>query len=157
MSNEPILLLLHGVGQGDRDGTWQATCSEALVRLGYPDLENVQVIAPQFAHALKGVDEPRPLPPVTTKQLSREAAKKNRRGFERRMGAIEFRLGRPDRGQGRVGGDAAVRAAYEHLKAVEQAKTTSKIQRFARRSCTAFSPSFRSQAGSSSSATASAP
>lgn len=122
MSNEPILLLLHGVGQGDRDGTWQATCSEALVRLGYPDLENVQVIAPQFAHALKGVDEPRPLPPVTTKQLSREAAKKNRRGFERRMGAIEFRLGRPDRGQGRVGGDAAVRAAYEHLKAVEQAK-----------------------------------
>ncbi|MCB5274739.1 hypothetical protein BJG92_02276 [Arthrobacter sp. SO5] len=41
----------------------------------------------------------------------REAAKKNRRDFERRIGAVEFRLGRHDRGNGRPGGDAVINLA----------------------------------------------
>lgn len=122
VSNEPILLLLHGVGKGDRDETWQATCSAALTRLGYPDLENVRVIAPQFAHALKGVDEPQPLPAVTAKPLSGVAAKKNRRDFDRRMGAIEFRLGHSDHGKGWAGSDAAAGTALELFAVLKQAK-----------------------------------
>ena len=113
MSNEPILLLLHGVGKGNPDATWQASCSEALNRLGYPDLENVRVIAPQYAHALMGIDEPQTLPVVTVKQLSRDASLKNRRDYERRMGEIEVRLGRSDRGQGWSGVAPLITAAVD--------------------------------------------
>lgn len=111
MSNEPILLFLHGVGDGDRDGDWIDGLTEILVSLGYPDLEAVRVIAPKYAHALKGADDNDPLPGLTIKQPLREAAKKNRRDFERRIGAVEFRLGRHDRGNGRLGGDAVINLA----------------------------------------------
>ncbi|KQV08145.1 alpha/beta fold hydrolase [Leifsonia sp. Root112D2] len=111
MSNEPILLFLHGVGDGDQDDNWKIHFAEALTRLGYPDLDTVRVIAPKYAHALKGWDDKELLPSVTIKQLGREAAKKNRRDFERRMAAIEFRLGRHDPGNGQPGGDALIGAA----------------------------------------------
>lgn len=111
MSNEPILLFLHGVGDGNQDGEWMIGLTAGLVRLGYPDLDTVQVIAPKYAHALKGADDNDPLPRLTIKQPLREAAKKNRREFERRIGAVEFRLGRHDRGDGRLGGDAVINLA----------------------------------------------
>lgn len=110
---KPILLFLHGVGAGDPDAKWRVRLSESLVRVGYPDLDAVRVIAPRYAHALKGADEVESLPPLTSKQPSGEAARKNRREFERRMGAIEFRLGSQDRGGGFVGGDALVDAAVD--------------------------------------------
>ena len=111
MSNEPILLFLHGVGDGDKDDNWKIRFTEALNRLGYPDLDTVRVIAPKYAHALKGWDDKVPLPGVTIKQPPRDAVKKNRRDFERRMGAVEFRLGRHDRGNGQPGGDAVIGVA----------------------------------------------
>ena len=111
MSNEPILLFLHGVGDGNQDGDWMVGLTEILVRLGYPDLDRVRVIAPKYAHSLVGSDDDDPLPGLTIKQPLREAAKKNRRDFERRIGAIEFRLGRHDRGNGRWGGDAVINLA----------------------------------------------
>ncbi|TFD36293.1 hypothetical protein E3T34_01065 [Cryobacterium sp. TMT1-62] len=110
MSNEPILLFLHGVGDGDKDDNWKIRFTEALTSLGYPDLDTVRVIAPKYAHALKGWDEKVPLPGVTIKQPPRDVAKKNRRDFERRMGAVEFRLGRHDRGHGYAGGNAYIGA-----------------------------------------------
>lgn len=111
MSNEPILLFLHGVGDGDPEDSWKAHCADALVRLGYPDLEGVQVIVPKYAHALKGFDGNEKLPGLTVKQPSRDAARKNRREFEHRTGAIEFRLGRHDHGNGILGVDVAISAA----------------------------------------------
>lgn len=111
MSNKPILLFLHGVGDGDQDDKWRLRLTESLVRLGYPDLDTVQVIAPKYPHSLVNSDDNFPLPDVTIKQPSREAAKKNRRDFERRIGAVEFRLGRHDRGNGRLGGDAVINLA----------------------------------------------
>jgi hypothetical protein len=102
------LLFLHGVGDGDKDDNWKIRFTEALIRLGYPDLDTVRVIAPKYAHALKDWDEKVPLPGVTIKEPSREAAKENRRDFERRIGAVEFRLGRHDGGNGRFGGDAVI-------------------------------------------------
>lgn len=111
MSNEPILLFLHGVGDGDRDDTWKVSCSEALTRLGYPDLDAVEVIAPKFAHALKGWDDEQSLPAVTMKQLSGETARKNRQDFQLRMRAVEFRLGPSDRGDGQLVGNAIVDVA----------------------------------------------
>ena len=111
MSNEPILLFLHGVGDGDQDDKWKIAVTEALTRLGYPDLNTVRVIAPKYAHALKGWDDKVPLPGVTIKQPPRDAARQNRRDFERRMGTVEFRLGRHDRGNGQPGGDAVIGVA----------------------------------------------
>ncbi len=48
MANAPILLFLHGVGDGDPDGAWQAALETSLARLGYPDLTGVRVIAPKY-------------------------------------------------------------------------------------------------------------
>lgn len=111
MSNKPTLLFLHGVGPGDLEGKWKTPLDDALTNLGYPSLESVEVVAPQYAHALKGWDEKDPLPGVKVKQPSREAAKQNRRNFERRVGAIEFRLGRHDRGHVMPGFEGLVDAA----------------------------------------------
>jgi pimeloyl-ACP methyl ester carboxylesterase len=108
---EPTLLFLHGVGDGDQDDTWKAQLSDTLSRLGYPDLNSARVIAPKYAHALKGSDDIDSLPDVTVKQPTRDAARKNRREFERRMGAIEYRLGRPERGKGHFARDAVVDVA----------------------------------------------
>ncbi|MBF4570483.1 hypothetical protein ITJ57_17085 [Plantibacter sp. VKM Ac-2880] len=98
MPSTPTLLFLHGVGKGDLDGAWKVPLNETLLGLGYPGLDAVRVVAPQYSHALKDWDEKEPLPGVKVKQPPREAAKQNRRDFERRVGAVEFRLGRHDRG-----------------------------------------------------------
>ncbi|MET3511486.1 hypothetical protein [Plantibacter flavus] len=98
MSSIPTLLFLHGVGPGDPEGNWNIPLTDALVGLGYPDLSSVHVVAPQYAHALKGWDEKESLPGERVKQPSRDASKQNRRDFERRIGALEFRLGRHHRG-----------------------------------------------------------
>lgn len=111
MSNETILLFLHGVGDGDPDDAWKMRLTETLVDLGYPKLDTVEVITPKYAHSLRGSDDNDPLPPLTIKQPQREAAKKNRRDFERRIGAVEYRLGRHDGGNGRAGADAVVNLA----------------------------------------------
>ncbi|PTT66876.1 alpha/beta hydrolase [Arthrobacter sp. HMWF013] len=111
MSNEPILLFLHGVGDGDQDDNWKARLTATLVRLGYPELNTGRVITPKYAHALRGSDDKEPLPGLTIKQPSREVAKKNRRDFERRIGAVEYRLGRHDRGEGWLGGEAVINLA----------------------------------------------
>lgn len=116
MSAEPILVYLHGVGDGDQDDVWRKHLTRSLQSLGYPSLDSIQVIAPKYAHALKGSDDRESVPEVTLKQLSRDAARKNRRDFERRVGAIEFRLGRHDRGEGRPILDAAAAAALRFPK-----------------------------------------
>lgn len=108
LSNESILLFLHGVGNGDPEDRWRMGLTQSLERLGYAGLEPLRVIAPKYAHALRGTDEPWQLPGLTIKRPLREAAKKNRREFERRIGALESRLGRHDRGRGYFGGDVMV-------------------------------------------------
>ncbi|WP_198318369.1 alpha/beta hydrolase [Arthrobacter sp. YN] len=95
--------------------------TQSLARLGYPELESLSVIAPKYAHALKGADQPCQLPGLTIKQPLREAARKNRRDFERRIGALEYRLGRHDRGNGYVGSDIVVDAAVA-LPSFDQAR-----------------------------------
>ena len=122
MSNEPILLFLHGVGDGDQNDNWKVALSESLTALGYPSLDQIRTIAPKYAHALKGWDDGEALPAVTVKQPSGEAAKQNRRDFERRMGAIEFRLGRHNHGDGLPGGDAIIDAAVAMLPQFDQAR-----------------------------------
>jgi pimeloyl-ACP methyl ester carboxylesterase len=103
MSSKPTFLFLHGVGTGDPEGEWQERLSETLRRLGYPGLDSARVIAPRYAHLLRGADDPEPLPPIVGKQPTGDAAKSNRRDFERRIGAIEFRLGTQDPGKGMPG------------------------------------------------------
>lgn len=110
-NDAPILVFLHGVGTGDRDDKWMTQLSQSLTKIGYPEANATQVIAPKYAHALKGWDYKVALPDVTVKQPVREAARQNRREFERRTGAVEFRLGRHDRGVGWPGGEFVIGGA----------------------------------------------
>ncbi|MGR0319463.1 hypothetical protein [Agromyces sp. ZXT2-3] len=114
MSNDTTLLFLHGVGTGDQADLWKSRLAASLARLGYPELDSVRVIAPKYAHALKDWDEREELPGLTVKHPSGDAAKRNRRDFERRVGAVEYRLGRHDRGGSLPGGDALVDLALGH-------------------------------------------
>lgn len=107
---KPILLLLHGVGDGGSE-EWAPVISRTLVDLGYSDLEGVRIVAPKYAHALRGSDDDDPVPPLTVKAPTGEAARKNRREFERRVGAVEVALGCHDQGTGWAGGDAVADAA----------------------------------------------
>jgi pimeloyl-ACP methyl ester carboxylesterase len=111
LPNEPILLFLHGIGNGNQNGEWLSRLTVTLSHLGYPDLDPAQVMAPKYAHALRGTDDNDPMPGITIKQPARDSAKKNRRDFERRIGAVEFRLGRHDQGTGRLGSDTVVNLA----------------------------------------------
>ncbi|MFT2691521.1 hypothetical protein [Clavibacter zhangzhiyongii] len=119
MTNAPVLLFLHGVGDGDLEDTWRAYLTRGLAQLGYPDLDGVEVIAPKYAHALRGWDEKQALPGLTSKQPVREAARTNRREFEQRMGALEFRLGRDDAGSGIPLAEAAFDAALRNSRFVQ--------------------------------------
>lgn len=111
MTNEPTLLFLHGVGKGDHEGKWRTALASSLAQLGYPSFDSRRVVAPKYAHMLTGWDDTIPLPQVTIKTLSRELARTNRREFERRIGAVEFRMGRHDHGVGGALNDAVVGAA----------------------------------------------
>lgn len=104
MSNRPYLLFLHGVGAEQSDG-WKGTLSDALTSVRYPGLDGATVVAPKYPNSLKGVDDNDPLPRLTIKAPTGEAAKTNRRDFERRENAIEVMLGPHDRGKGWFGGD----------------------------------------------------
>ncbi len=122
MTDRPILLFLHGVGNGDPEDLWLGHMTDALEALGYPGLEGVHYLAPKYSHALRGVDDPvPPLPPVTLRKLGRDEARVNRREFERRIAGLEVRFGRLNRGA-RVGAlDLGARAAVE-LPAFSQAR-----------------------------------
>lgn len=96
MSDKPVLLFLHGVGDGDPGSQWKTVLEKSLTRSGYPNLDGTTVIVPLYAHALKGCDEPKPLPVRTIKAPGRDAAKLNRRDFERRLASVEHRIGRQD-------------------------------------------------------------
>lgn len=111
MSHEPFLLFLHGVGDGNKDGAWLTGLEAALTRLGYPDVDPERIIAPTYAHALRGSDESIPLPRITVKQPARDKARQNRRDFERRTAALEFRLGRHNQGNGWGGAESVVNAS----------------------------------------------
>lgn len=120
MTDKPILLFLHGVGSGDWKDGWKPALAGALAELGYPELDAAEVIAPKYPNALHGVDDNVPLPELTVKAPSGEVAKRNRRDFERREGAIEVRLGRHVPGKGWFGGDAVAQGAL-HVPKFDQA------------------------------------
>lgn len=106
MVEHPILLFLHGVGEGDLENTWRGRLSETLTTVGFPGLDEVDIVAPKYADALfaadaaDGVDVPGKLPAITIKKLSGDAAKARRREFEQATAAMEYRLGRHQRGKG---------------------------------------------------------
>lgn len=122
MSDRPTLLFLHGVGDGDPEDLWLTHLDEALKAIGYPGMSDVEYLAPKYAHALKGIDNPvPPLPPVTISKLGREDARANRREFERRISAAESRFGRHNSGTRRQVVDIGVQVAVMHSK-FEQAR-----------------------------------
>jgi pimeloyl-ACP methyl ester carboxylesterase len=111
MPDKPIMLFLHGVNESEGDAPWRETLDAQLLKAGYPGLEQVEVIAPKYPHTLNGFDKALPLPKVTIDSLSGDAAKRNRQEFERRVGAIEVRLGRHESSSSLVAGDGLVNAA----------------------------------------------
>lgn len=121
MSDDTYLLFLHGVGDGDPEDKWAAALNESLERAGYPALSTDRILVPKYAHALKGADDDVPLAPITIESPGRDEARQNRRAFERRTGALEFRLGRTDHGTQQVAVDAAIGVAV-HTFPFAQAK-----------------------------------
>jgi pimeloyl-ACP methyl ester carboxylesterase len=113
VSAGPVLLFLHGVGTGDVEDGWQVALSGALVRLGYPALEPERWIAPKYAYALRNGDGKYRLPPITVKQLGKDDARINRREFERRTSAMEYRLGQHEDLPNWPGAGTVVDVAFE--------------------------------------------
>ncbi|WP_425843707.1 hypothetical protein [Agrococcus sp. TSP3-2-1] len=111
MSQKTTLLFLHGVGDGDRERQWQTVLDASLQTAGYPSLASTYAVAPRYAHLLDGVDDDEKLPPMVIKAPARDLARQNRRDFERRIGALEYRIGRPDRGATRPAQDVLIGAA----------------------------------------------
>lgn len=121
LSNKTILIFLHGVGDGDPQNHWKDRLSQSLVDVEYPPLDDVEVIVPKFAHALKGTDDVQSVPPITYKRPRRSEAGAYRREFEHRMAGLEFKLGRHDSGNGWPLGGNVIDAAFS-TKFFKQAK-----------------------------------
>lgn len=113
MSAGPVLLFLHGVGTGDVEDRWQVALSGALVRLGYPALEPDRWIAPKYAYALRNGDGKYRVPPITVKQPGKDDARINRREFERRTSAMEYRLGQHEDLANWAGAGTVVDVAFQ--------------------------------------------
>lgn len=113
MSAGPVLLFLHGVGTGDVENGWQVALSGALVRFGYPALEPDRWIAPKYAYALRNGDGKYRVPAITVKQPGKDDARTNRREFERRTSAMEYRLGQHEDLPNWPGGGTVVDIAFE--------------------------------------------
>ncbi|WP_291339875.1 alpha/beta hydrolase [Corynebacterium sp.] len=109
--SRPILLFLHGVGQGDPDGRWRTALEPALQAVGYSDLSGVRVIAPRYADALHGVEDDLRMPPLTVKEPARKALRDHRRDFEQRVSAMEQLVGRHTGGRHIPLADAVINVA----------------------------------------------
>lgn len=93
MSDKPVLLFLHGVGTGDPEGEWNEALSPTLQKVGYPDLSEVDVRAPQYRHVLHGVDKSYKLPETRVKALKGAALAAHTREVELRTARLEQRFG----------------------------------------------------------------
>jgi pimeloyl-ACP methyl ester carboxylesterase len=94
-ANQPALVFLHGIGDGDSRRSWRSPLDETLRELGYPDLDGTTVITPVYADLLRTADHPKARPPrfTTPKPSSRESGEA-RWAHERRQAALEEQLGR---------------------------------------------------------------
>lgn len=108
MAEEPSLLFLHGVGTGDLDNKWQTHLSAALVHAGFPPLDGVETSAPKYSDLLQGTDEDLKVPKITISDWSSKEAKSQRRAFEHRIAAMEYRLRHHAEGNGGVIADTVV-------------------------------------------------
>ncbi|MFP7364540.1 hypothetical protein SFC07_01980 [Corynebacterium callunae] len=113
MNKAPVLLYLHGVGQGDLAQEWRHQLSQTLTDIGYPNLDNVEIIAPKYADAFAEFEEAEEVPPLTIPTLTKDAARQNRINFGHRTSAMEFRLGRHNGGAGGGMPDAVVSLSVE--------------------------------------------
>lgn len=118
MSEKPVLLFLHGVGDGDPHSNWKKSLNKSLTGLEYPNLDGVEVVAPNYANellphfvdSLSNVE----LPPITATPLRGDAAKLNRRAFEKRMAGLEYRLGLNEAGTGHILATSVIDLALLH-------------------------------------------
>ena len=120
MTTQPVLLFLHGVGEGDPDNVWKDVLDARLRDIGYPGLDGVTVIAPKYPNSLRGTDDDHPLPAITVKEPSGEEARRNRRDFERRESAVETLLEKHERGSDWLLGEPLTDLALR-LRSFEQA------------------------------------
>jgi hypothetical protein len=121
MSHHPTLLFLHGVGKGDQDDGWRVALEQTLAKVGYPDLSELQVVAPKYPNGLHGVDDELPLPKVIVRALRGSEAARHRRDFERRRTSMERLLGADNEGRG-IPGDRVLVPFVADRKQFVQAK-----------------------------------
>ena len=121
-SPRATLVFLHGGGNGDPGRVWRAALSSSLQKLGYPSLDEVEVVAPLYAHQLTGSDDQFALPPLTVLEpRSKDLRRENRRRAEVWARAVERHLGPQQAGSGLPWVASAFDVATE-LPNFEQAK-----------------------------------
>ena len=112
MADDVTLLYLHGVRDFEDTKKWRDVLADSLLRAGYAEpFERVNVVAPRYGYLMIGVDEVVPMPPILQKLPTGAEARDNRRAFERRVGSLEFALGRHERGAGWAGAEVVIGAA----------------------------------------------
>lgn len=99
-TSKPTLVYLHGVGQGDLKQEWKTNLSASLARIGYPTLDEVDVITPVYAGELIDSEEAQQSVPMLPLQKSPKLSSSEALEFERRRSALETRLGRHNQGAG---------------------------------------------------------
>ncbi len=81
------LLYLHGVSDGDLDGSWRSSLQAALERHGGPSLDGIHVVAPRYASALDADPSPSAKGHRHTSPKNSDA---DRRNFERERARLEI-------------------------------------------------------------------
>lgn len=123
MTATPTLVFLHGVGKGFEDKGWVSPLSAKLEALGYPGLDAVDVVSPQYPNSLRPFphDEEYRLPKVTVEALKGEEAARRRRTVELETARFEALLG-PYREQawpGRIAESALLAAGSAAVRQVD--------------------------------------
>lgn len=119
-AGQPVLIYLHGVGEGDLRQSWRRGLAEGLEEAEYPGLENARIIAPNYAELLRGGEGSSTMPPVTITSSRRERDRV-RRDYERRVAALEERIGRHNGGKVFLPAEGVVNLAPK-IKKFEQAR-----------------------------------
>ncbi|MGY2082340.1 hypothetical protein [Blastococcus sp. SYSU DS0539] len=85
-----VLVFLHGVGNGDPQGTWLQALNDGLVEAGYDPLPKSQTVAPRYSDLLE-TDGVRASMPARTYSAKDEDAR--RRDYERRQARVSRLIG----------------------------------------------------------------
>ena len=98
--SDTALLFLHGVTpkgaeEPERRGQWQEALFSRLTKLGYENLDSINVIAPEYSDLLRltDIDSEIPMPPLNKPVKGKQEILDVRRRYDERLSALEMKIG----------------------------------------------------------------